>query len=558
MKIFISIMILCFLTVLPLAAGGGQQAAPRGPAADSASVVNPAGQLPVVNRPISLTIGIAQDPVIPDYKNAHFTRYMEQHTGIDLDFHLFAPGADGNTQFELMIASNERLPDLRFGAPANWRILGDTGVFIEMTPLYERYAHFYHERIIQENLDESVIRQRTTAPSGGRYAWPTVQAQGVNEFYGQNFINFKWLEALGLRMPTTTEEFLNTMIAFRDRDPNGNGQRDEIPWLASTVVWSAQPVQFLMNAFLYYPYENSFESNLAITNGRIWAPWVTDEYREGLRYINRLHNEGIFLSSFFTMTRPEMEAVVSFQPGETNRVGFVSAGPTQPFVPETPAIYDYTTQVSLTGPRGVNYYPKIPSSNINPGVFITRDCQYPEAAFRWLDFLASREASMTMRFGELNVDWRWTTPADNLIDAAIQQPAMLLEINVIGGVTNTKHWNTSTGTFFIFRGNTEGRARQSGGWIGDRWDLFDNRFINDGKDLPEKAIAIDYTQEELDAIMEIRTTITSYHRECLALFITGEMNIDRDWNGYLQNLQRMGLDRYLSIAQTAYTRMMSR
>ena len=559
MKKLFLLLILCVLVLLPLAAGGGnQQTAPRGQAADSASIVTPAGQLPVVNRPITLTLGINQNPMIPDYKTAYLTRYLEQKTGINLDFFLLAPGTDGNTQFELMIASNEKLPDIKVGAPTNWRVLGDSGVFLDLTPYYEKYSYFYDERIKQEELDEREIRIRTTAPSGGRYGWPFVNAQGVNEFYGENFINTKWLDNLGLKMPTTTEEFLNTMIAFRDRDPNKNGQRDEIPWLASTTVWSAQPVQFLMNAFVYYPYDSNFESNLSVINGKVTAPWVTDEYREGLRYINTLYNEGIFLSSFFTLTRPEMEAVISYQPGEINRVGFVSAGPTQPFAPETPAIYDYTAQISLTGPKGVNYYPKIPSRNINPGMFITKDCQYPDAAFRWMDYLATREASITMRFGEKDVDWRYTLPTDNLIDAAILAPAVLTELNVIWGVPQTSHWGDATGSFFIFKGNTEGRARQSGDWIGDRWNLFDNRFINDGKDLSEKAVNIDYTQEELDAIMEIRTTITDYHRECLALFITGAMSIDRDWNGYLQNLERMGLQRYLQIAQTAYTRTMSR
>ncbi len=35
-------------------------------------------------------------------------------------------------------------------------------------------------------------------------------------------INRTWLNTLGLEMPTTTEEFRNVLIAFRDQDPNQN------------------------------------------------------------------------------------------------------------------------------------------------------------------------------------------------------------------------------------------------------------------------------------------------------------------------------------------------
>ena len=39
------------------------------------------------------------------------------------------------------------------------------------------------------------------------------------------FIYEPWLDALGLEMPTTTEEFYKVLVAFRDMDPNGNGKK---------------------------------------------------------------------------------------------------------------------------------------------------------------------------------------------------------------------------------------------------------------------------------------------------------------------------------------------
>ena len=564
MKVFTSALIFCILGIFPLAAGGGRQTTPQRPA-NSAAIVTTPGQLPVVNQPLTLTLGIQQSPNVNDYDDTYFTRYMERKTGIKINFQMFSNVAsDSNTQFELMVSSNERLPDIMNFSVEGWENYGANGVFIDLNPLYEKYAYFYNVGLDEGGLDaagKKLVENRTTAPDGGRYAWPTIETNGVNIFYGMNFINQVWLNNLGLRMPTTTEEFYNILVAFRDRDPNRNGQRDEIPWIGSTGVWSGQPLHFIINAFVYYPITGLNEAYLNATNGRLWTPWTTEEYRQALRYLNRLFNEGLLSPSIFTITQQELVAITSYQSGEVNRVGFFSGGPTVLLVPETPAIYDYTNQVSLTGPNGVNYYSKRPEITVQPRMFITRDCYYPEAAFRWMDTLHDIDTTMTIRYGEKDVDWRWVSPGEGLVNQ-YGLPAEFLEISTIWGVPQNKHWSVANG--ITIRPNSAsnflqgGRAIEGGTWNADRWKLMENLPINDGKDVPEKVIHISYTRAEEDSIREIRNSINTYREECLALFCTGEMSLDRDWNTYLSTLDRIGLQRYLQTAQTAYTRTMSR
>ena len=43
--------------------------------------------------------------------------------------------------------------------------------------------------------------------------------------------------------------------------------------------------------------------------------------------------------------------------------------------------------------------------------------------------------------------------------------------------------------------------------------------------------------------------------ECWAGFVTGSMDIDGQWDGYLEELDKIGLQEYLSVVQTAYDRM---
>lgn len=45
------------------------------------------------------------------------------------------------------------------------------------------------------------------------------------------FVNRAWLDGLSLQVPATWDELTGVLRAFRDHDPNGNGQADEIPLL---------------------------------------------------------------------------------------------------------------------------------------------------------------------------------------------------------------------------------------------------------------------------------------------------------------------------------------
>jgi putative aldouronate transport system substrate-binding protein len=541
---------LCAETVF---AGGGRQGAASGTSGNSAAVVTPNGQLPIVNQPITLTLGVTQTPNVTDYTNNHLTRYFQEKTGVTIKFQAFANGNDAHTQLELMVSSNEKLPDIITWAPPNWKDYGDTGVFIDLAPFFEKYGYFFNQRLTKiDPLDREMIRIRGTTPGGKRAAFMLYNYSTTQIYRSNNFINKTWLDNLGLKMPTTTEEFYNTLVAFRDMDPNKNGRKDEIPFVGTLTAYASEPLAFLINAFVYYPLRSSGNDFLNVTNGKLWTPFTTEEYREAMRYISRLYREGLIVPSTFTMNQPELIPLVSTARGETSTVGFFSAHQNQVLLPETPAIFDFTYQVALTGPNGVNYYPMLPTQ-IDPNSFITKDSAYPEAAFRFLDFASSADATMTARYGEMGVDWRWV-PASEKAQSFMNLPATFEQINMIWGVPQNKHWALNIASMFVNEENTEGLWIDDGSWNSSRYKMYQQFYINNGKDVPERVDIIVYTKEEEDQIRDLRNSLNTYRAECLSLFSTGQMNLDRDWNTYLAELDKIGLQRFLEIAQRAYTR----
>ena len=61
-----------------------------------------------------------------------------------------------------------------------------------------------------------------------------------------------------------------------------------------------------------------------------------------------------------------------------------------------------------------------------------------------------------------------------------------------------------------------------------------------------------YSTEANEKISSYRATINPYIEESIARFITGDLSLDNDWQGYLDELDAMGLQDYLATVQEAY------
>ena len=74
---------------------------------------------------------------------------------------------------------------------------------------------------------DDAIRKGITMPDGHIYSCPQLNKTEGNLIH-HYWINKTWLDNLGLEAPTTVDELYDVLVAFRDNDPNGNGQKDEI------------------------------------------------------------------------------------------------------------------------------------------------------------------------------------------------------------------------------------------------------------------------------------------------------------------------------------------
>ena len=248
-------------------------------------ITQPLGELPFVTEPVTLTILCAQDTLVEDMETNGFTKYIEENTGVDLTFELLpASGSEALNKISVMVASGQKLPDvINYTIPLETvSVLASSGAFL---PLNDYIG------ACTPNLDAANLRfpeyeliRYSIASDGNIYALP-IHASGIHDQVPSKLVmNTKWLETLGLEVPTTTEELYTVLKAFKEGDPNGNGQADEYPLVGSAGL---DPALNLMNAFIY----EDGDQHMLVQDGAIDVAYNKEAWREGLRYLNRLYQE---------------------------------------------------------------------------------------------------------------------------------------------------------------------------------------------------------------------------------------------------------------------------
>lgn len=117
---------------------------------------------------------------------------------------------------------------------------------------------------------------------GRQYAIP---AKRVIQARTGTFIRKDWLEKLGLPIPDTTDDFYNTLKAFKEKNP---GNADKVIPYGMT-----HDVDYVAYGFFEAFLEDVPDKDYYV-NYRLFLPG----WKEGARYLNKLYNEGLISPEF--------------------------------------------------------------------------------------------------------------------------------------------------------------------------------------------------------------------------------------------------------------------
>ncbi|WP_309119949.1 ABC transporter substrate-binding protein [Paenibacillus sp.] len=524
--------------------GNGEQGkdAAEGPA------VSPPGQYPIVAEKLKLKVFAPQYPSIEDMETNLYTKWIEEKTNIDLDFEL-APNDALNERKQLMMASGDYPEVILHGNLTKEEQMkyGQQGVFLPLNDLIEKYA----PNVKKAMEDIPYLKQSITAPDGNIYAIPQINECFHCTYAQKYWINEKWIEKVGLQMPTTPDELYTVLKAFKEKDPNGNGQADEIPLTGATLetMWEGNIDGYLMAPFIY----NDGTKYLMVKDGKVELAANKDEWRQGLEYMNKLFSEGLIDKAAFTQNADAVSQLANRDPNVLGSI--TTALISYAYSPDDkhPVHKEYATVPPLKGPNGVQqagYYGGVSNSQFA----ITNKASELQqaAAMRLVDLLFTEEAVARQEFGPKDEKWREAEAGELGLDG---QPAKYARItsDQPAPPTHNDGWEQI--------GPSLRTAEYRASWAVPQDPLAEGGYelrlyLESKKYEPYKSTQVYPSSVFIDSkdaseAAQLQTNIASYVRSNMAQFITGSKDIEKEWDAYVKGFEGLNAARYLEIHQKA-------
>lgn len=387
------------------------------------------------------------------------------------------------------------------------------------------------------------VRAQATALDGHIYGLPRYENEG-NDIPSFMYINKKWLDELNLEIPKTTSELTEVLRAFKEQDPNGNGQADEIP-VAGIGDFSKQDYSFF-NMFGMFGVATDM-NGLIIEDGTVKCAATQEGWKDACKYFAELYQEGLLDNETFTQGETQVTAKGS---GEDEKIGLLMGWNATNYVGST-YVSDY---VAIPYPSAEGYSAKIYKNNVGlsyNNFWVTSECENPDLVIAWLDFMNSSDVmSVQASYGMIedgenkyNLHYNedgaleyWTASPEGMTFGEYRHKySPATSAYVIHDIADMAQKN-------IFLGNPNNMAKAA------ECRTFDDYAI------AEYMPVVKFTDDEAETLANIKNSILDQILQMSARWIAGESNIDEDWDSYISSLNGVGLDEYISIYQEAYDR----
>ena len=507
-------------------------------------------EAPTMADPSTVKFTVAIETALEDASVMPMFQMISEGTGYYPDYVEISPAA-ASEQFELMWLEDD-IPNfltLSGLSTAKCKELYDEGLIVDLAPYItpELCPNMY------TYLQDHEWKQLTN--SNGQILYlgtfeDTYISRGLA-------MNMTWLKTLGLEVPTTPDELLEVWRAFKTQDPNGNGIADEIPFAFQQAKNPA--MTYLWPMFGMFGEDAPVVDWYLDDEGNVVFGWATESYKEGVKFFQQAYKEGLIDVENFTM---DLNTFKGKCQGDTIIYGSV-----------TTFVYTAASQ-SFTEDVGMEHYDWIlPMVNqttgnshwLNPGQHpsgLTQICAIsadtdPETIkhiLKWVDYMYDPYIGTQLDqaplgygiypsenegyynngpdpdadFGEYEnyTDWRAAMHTQDL-------PKCITDY--AEGIRNWKVDITSSAIEIVYgERNVEYRA----GCVLHNYCTMDAA-----------------TEEETEISNMYNTEFAAFWKNQMALWITNpDADIDAEWDAYIENLNRLGLQELTEMRQARVDR----
>ena len=533
-----------------------------------AGIINLDGTLPIIKDPkafeekygkISMLLVNSADRVVAPGELAMVKKWAED-TGVEFDWKPI-PGEGAQEKINLMLASGDDLPDVfwNFGDGKSGNIVvqyADQDIFIPTENLINNYMPS-----VKKILDaHPTYWTEIKAPDGHTYGFPYIEEMyGLVLTGGPLLINKNWLDKVGKKVPTTVDEWVDCLKAFRDGgDLNGNGKADEIPmatWFGANDTFGSYNMFYRFTGAFgqadSYCGGNAYADHLRLIDGKVTFTAMDPAFKDTAAFFNMLNKEKLIWNGSF-----ESDASAAYQSSlikeDVARIGCFGTWTDQE-ITNLDVHDEYVAVPRLKGTKGStgfeNNYSELQDSS---DTAITTSCKFPHVVARFVDYMVGDPAiSIQSNWGAEGYNYKkddkgvLRTPLDDKGRYVAQ--------------TEYKNFGEARVNSTPCRGSMivlNEYYDKVAGYAYDAVQLLENQKVNGKEEIMKEYETIPrvlMTTEELSRLAQIQPTISDIVDRYINQWVTGGVT-DDNWNSYLEELKAAGVEELVSIYQAAVDR----
>lgn len=496
-----------------------------------------------LEEPIEVKIAGVREDTMPPLGDLAYFKELEKATNVKVNW-IDWPQIAQKERRSLAFAGGD-LPDAFYGS---WSFdkpdvvkYGSEGQLLDLTP-------YLNEEIMPNvtKLFNEVDGLRTSleVPTGEVYVLSTLDENGLPETNDTLVINTEWLDKVGKTMPTTTDEFIGVLKAFKEAgDLNGNGKEDEIPF--SFLYMGGNNGAFGLMGFTGIPYQNK-NSRMAIKDGQPAFIPALDEYKTYLNFLHEISAAGLLDPEVFTMDQPTYNAKTQ---NPEPFIGVISTWtaesvnrPIEGFDTTQDGVYQYMPP--LKGKDGVEpkWGKRINPQNGNISFGISSETKHAEALAAWIDIAYDPMTSFTNYVGIEGYSVK--KEGEGMYSRMTKEDGKRFSKQDIANLVPAKFaaaWvrpGTVTWTDDV-------ESKQNKVAADEFYKPFiEEHYVND---------FIMASADENARMAQLSTDLFSYVDQATATFVT-QGGIDEGWEAYIKQLKDLGLEEYVQIKTDLHNR----
>lgn len=486
---------------------------------------------PLVEEETTLTYWQAWPPFLSEISEpsdaAMFDKLAEA-TGVRLEISAVSTETAAD-DFMLRCASGD-LTDMVQNAATQYTGGGakaiEDDVIMDLLPLIDEYTVNYYNIINSDpNIYKNLVNDEGQVPALiGMYTDYYYTDQGF-------WIRQDILDKTGLSIPKTVPELDAVLEAFKDL-----GLTD------SLVVLSEGKCDLL---------DVAYGATDRLVDGKIQPAALTDNYRDYLKKLHEYYEKGYISVDFVTYnesdTKPPQDVIFNdmggiFKEDVASIAGYLKSTNTPGFDLQPMGQIRLNEGDRLdTGFIGVKAADKYSLS-------ISTQCSDPKLAIQYMDYLFSEEGHMLANYGIEGETYTMENGEPQFTDLILNNPQgfdwqLCQSLYINPGFPCLTDLSVQEMTY------TDAQKAAVPTWV-EAYDSSDETMPNERW--------LSYTTEESQHKADLQSDIETYQTEMRLKFITGQLDIDAEWDNYCTALEGMGIHTMEEINQAAVDRYLAK